>query len=178
LKHFSFRFLPAAALLLYSCSTYAAEVEIQGSEQFLAQVRQALHLLKERDASAYAIVSSYVGLIQEGERSGMWAYKTPPTYVMSRDTAMSSLTWAAATIAHDSCHSQLYHEYRKAHAGPVPNSVWTGTVAEQQCMRHQILVMEHIGASEREIEYARTQADGAYVKDKESWGEYYSNRKW
>ncbi|MDB6021721.1 MAG: hypothetical protein JWQ04_1578 [Pedosphaera sp.] len=155
----------------------AAEPEIVGSSRFTNQIHQALLLLKARDTNAYAIVTNYIGRIQEGERSGMWAYKTPPTYEISDSTAFYSVTWCAATIAHDSFHSKLYHDHRKTHGGPVPDAVWTGTAAEQQCMKHQLAVMEHIGASTLEIDHAKKQADGHYVKDNETWQEY-KNRKW
>jgi len=165
--------------LLSGCRTCTevAEPEIVGSPRFSHQVHQALLLLRERDANAYAIAKNYVGRIQQGERSGMWAYRTPPTYEMSDRTAFYSLTWCAATIAHDSFHSKLYHDHLKAHGGPVPDEVWIGTAAEKQCMQHQLRVMEHIGASQREIDYAKTQQDGHYTKDNETWQDY-KKRKW
>jgi hypothetical protein len=154
-----------------------AEPEIVGSLPFRNQVHQALLLLKSRDTNAYAIVTNYVGRIQEGKRSGMWAYKTPPTYEISSKTAFHSLTWCTATIAHDSFHSKLYHDYRKQHAGAVPDAVWTGIAAERQCMKHQLFVMDRIGANHWEIEYAKKQADGHYAKDNETW-EDYESRTW
>ena len=90
---------------------------------------------------------------------------------------LESMLDGAATIAHDSFHSKLYHEYQKAHVGWVPNSVWTGTGAEQKCMKHQLTVMERIGATKQEIDYAKTQADGHYVKDNETWHDH-KKRKW
>jgi hypothetical protein len=155
-------FLPACG------HTPGSETEIVGSARFSDQVRQAMILLKTRDPDAYTIVTNYVGRIEEGKISGMWAYKNPPTYEMSDLTAFSSVTWCAATIAHDSFHSKLYHDYLKAH-GHVPNDVWTGTAAEQQCMKHQLAVMEHIGAAKSEIDYAKTQADGHYANEKRTW---------
>jgi hypothetical protein len=149
-----------------------SEPEIKGSARFTNQIHQALLLLKARDIEAYAVVTNYIGRIQEGEHSGMWAYQTPPTYEMGDSTAFYSVTWCAATIAHDSLHSKLYHDYLKTHAGPVPESVWTGTAAEQQCMKHQLRVMEHIGANQTEIDYAKKQADGHYVKDHETWQDH------
>jgi hypothetical protein len=146
----------------------SSETEIVGSARFTTQVQQAMTLLKTQDPDAYAIVTNYVGRIEEGKISGMWAYKNPPTYEMSDDTAFYSLTWCAATIAHDSFHSKLYHDYLKAH-GQVPNDIWTGTAAEQQCMKHQLAVMEQIGASKWEIDYAKTQADGHYANEKRTW---------
>jgi hypothetical protein len=166
-----------AASLPACKSAHVSRPEIVGSLRFSNQVHQAVLLLKERDAEAYAIVTNYVGRIQEGKRSGMWAYNTPPAYEMTDTTAYYSLTWCAATIAHDSFHSKLYHEYQKAHAGPVPDTVWTGTSAEQQCMAHQLAVMARIGATKQEINYAKSQADGRYVKEKETWGDY-KERTW
>jgi hypothetical protein len=40
-----------------------------------------------------------------------------------------------------------------------------------------LLVMQHIGASEREIQHTRSQADGSYVKEDETW-EDYEKRNW
>ena len=47
------------------------------------------------------------------------------------------------------------HEYQKAHPGPVPDSVWSGTAVEQQCMQYQTAVMQRIGASEWELDHVR-----------------------
>jgi hypothetical protein len=172
-----FTLLAACAFSQTFCCAFASEPEIIGSVEFSNQVQRALLLLKTRDADAFAIVTNYVGRIQEGERSGMWAHKTPPTYEMSRTNAFYSLSWCAATIAHDSFHSKLYHDYQKEHGGPVPDPIWTGRAAERQCMKHQLLVMERIGAAKREIDYAKQQADGHYVKENETWQEYLQ-RKW
>lgn len=155
----------------------AEEPEIVGSLRFSNQVYQAVLLLRSRDSNAYSIVTNYVGRIQQAERSGMWADKKPPTYEMSDVTAFYSVTWCAATIAHDSFHSKLYHEYRKTHSGAVPHEVWKGRAAERLCMSHQLDVMEHINASKLEIDHAKKQADGNYVKDKETW-EDYKKRNW
>jgi hypothetical protein len=167
------------ALILSQFCTWAeaSELEIVGSERFSNQIRQALLLLESQDLDAYKIVAAYVGRIQQGERSGMWAYETPPTYEMSDTTAFYSVTWCAATIAHDSFHSKLYHDYRKAHSGPVPDTAWTGLEAEQQCMKHQLAVMKRIGATQWEIDHATKQKGGHYTRDGETWDEY-RKRKW
>jgi hypothetical protein len=59
----------------------------------------------------------------------------------------------------------------------VPDAVWTGNAAERQCMKHQIVVMERIGASQWEIDHAKKQADGHYAKGNETWQDY-EKRKW
>ena len=153
------------------------EPEIIGSARFSNQVHEAILLLKTRDPDAYVIITNYVGRIKEANHSGMWAYKTPPTYEMTDETAFYSLTWCAATMAHDSFHSKLYLDYQQAHDGDVPDAVWTGTVAERECMKHQLEVMKRIGATQGEIDYAKQQANGHYVKDHETW-EDYNKRNW
>ena len=134
-------------------------------------------LLQERDPAAYEVVTNNVGRIEEGQPSGMWAEAKPPVYVMSDLTASYSVTWCAATIAHDSFHSKLFHDYQKTHRGLVPDSVWKGTAAEQQCMKHQIDVMRKLGASEHELSHAIAESDGHYVTNAGSWQEY-KNRNW
>jgi hypothetical protein len=59
----------------------------------------------------------------------------------------------------------------------VPRDVWTGKAAEQQCMKHQIAVMERIGATKREIDHAKKLSDGQHVRDSNDWEEY-RKRKW
>jgi len=178
MRRFILIFTLALLLILPACQRpQVGEPEIVGSLRFSNQVQQALLLLKSRDADAYAIVTNYVGRIKSGERSGMWAYQTPPTYEMSDTTAFYSVTWCAATIAHDSFHSKLYHDYLKSHSGPVPDAVWTGRAAEVKCMTHQLEVMERIGADKGELDYAKQQADGHYAKDQESWQDY-QKRDW
>lgn len=172
----------SAVLLALACSRTrngpsVSEPEIVGSARFSNQVHQAMLLLQMRDPDAYAIVTNYVGRIQEGERDGMWAYKTPPTYEMTDATAFYSLTWCAATMAHDSFHSKLYHDYKGAHDQEVPDAVWTGTAAEQECMKHQLEVMERIKATTWEKNYAKKQADGHYVKDHETWDDYNKQKR-
>lgn len=107
----------------------------------------------------------------------MWAYKNPPTYEMADGTAFYSVTWCASTIAHDSYHSKLYHDYQKEHEGPVPDGIWGGIAAEQRCMKHQLEVMQTVGAPASEINYAKTMADGHYVTDHDTWKDY-KNRDW
>jgi len=52
----------------------------------------------------------------------------------------------------------------------VPDDVWTGTAAEQQCMKHQLAVMEHIGATKGEIDYAKNAGRRAITRQKTGLG--------
>ncbi len=150
--------------------------DVVGSERFKDQVHGAIVLLQQHDLSAYEVLTNNVGRIEEARRSGMRAYDTPPVYEMSDKTAFYSVTWCAATIAHDSFHSKLYHDYQRANPGRVPDSVWTGQAAERKCMEHQLGVMRNIGASAWEISYAASQADGHYVTNALNWAEY--RKRW
>lgn len=145
--------LPGVLLVLAMGGAQASDIEISGSTRFREQVTRALTLL-ERDApSAHSLVIKYVGRIQQGERSGMWAYKNPPTYEMADRTTFYSVTWCAGTIAHDSCHSALYHQYKDKRPGRVPDEVWTGVDAERKCLAHQLDVLNKINAPKNEITY-------------------------
>jgi hypothetical protein len=174
-------FLLALALLL-GCSREwhpagVTELEIVGSPEFSNQVHRAVALLRERDLPAYVLLTNYVGRIKEADRSGMCAYDTPPTFELSAISALPSVTWCAAAIAHDSFHSKLYHDYRGPREREVPAPVWTGQAAERKCMAHQLSVMHRIGAPAPEIDWARSYADGRYVRDGET-REDYLRRNW
>jgi len=131
----------------------ASDLEIKGSTEFINQVSQALALLKEKAPKAYSVVTNYVAKIEQGKRSGMWAYKDPPTYEMADATTFYSVTWCAGSIAHDALHSMLYHEHKKKHRGRVPDEVWLGVEAEKICLKHQLKVLKNINAPKHEIDY-------------------------
>lgn len=143
----------------------ASMPEIVGSVEFENQVVRALSLLQTRDPAAYSIVTNYIGRIEQGERSGMAADRTPPTFILTDVLAFSSVPYCAGSIAHDSFHSKLYHDYLKIHGGEVPPEVWTGVEAEKKCCAHEIPVLERIGASAEEIAWVKQNADGHYFND-------------
>jgi hypothetical protein len=131
-----------------------AEIVIRGDPAFVEQTQNALALLAERAPDAYDKVMRFVGEIEQGDRSGMWAYEDPPRYAVSLETAFTSLTWYASTIAHDATHSELYHEYLAAHpGGDVPDDVWTGFEAERFCNAYQLDVLTRIGGPPHEVDY-------------------------
>jgi hypothetical protein len=156
------------------------EVAISGTPQFTNQVFQALALLLTKAPEAYTCVTNYMGKIEQGKKSGMWAYRNPPTYEMADQTAFYSVTWCAGSIAHDSFHSKLYHEYKAKHRGLVPDKVWTDVEAEKKCLQHQLAVLKKIGAPKSEIDHLEkmtgthhdTNNDGKY-----DWDDY-QKRNW
>ena len=132
-------------------------LEIQGTATFEKQVIAALTLLKTKSPEAYHLVTTHIGLIKQAQRTGMAAYATPPTFELSGRTAFYSLTWCAASIAHDAFHAKLYHDYLQQHPGHafVPNAVWMGEAAERHCLRHQTRVLKDLGAEVEEIRWSR-----------------------
>ena len=154
--------------------------KIVGDKQFTAHVESSLLLLQEKAPDAHAMVIKYIGSIEQGEQSGMWVEKQPPIFELNKNTALYSITWCAATIAHDSFHSKLYHEYKEKYPGPVPADVYSGQDAELKSIQHQIQVLKQIGAPQDEIKYLNYQ-DGLHQdvnKDgKYDWEDYYM-RNW
>ena len=147
--------------------------EVVGDPKFQDRIREALSLLKSRDRHSYDIVSGYVGRIEQAAHSGMRATANPPTFFMSDSSALHSVTWAAASIAHDAYHSKLYFDFRGAHPGsPVPRAIWTGTAAEVKCNKFQLASMRRIGAPQSQIDHALINSDGHYI------GQERSKRTW
>lgn len=137
-------------------------ITIVGSSKFVTQTRAALALLEQNDTEAFTRIQTYIGIIEQGEHSGIWAWESPPRYEVGDATAFFSVTWYASTIAHDATHSELYAQYQIAHAGePVPEEIFGGVEIELFCNAYQLEVLKHIGAPQNEIDYMRT-LDGTH----------------
>lgn len=165
---------------VFARSAIGADVEILGSAKFKNQVSRALTLLKKEAPEAFAIVIKYVGRIEQGKRSGMWAYKNPPTFEVADRTAFYSITWCASTIAHDAFHSKLYHDYKEKHSRRVPDDVWVGVEAEKKCLKHQLVVLKKIKAPKHEVTHL-LKFDGTHNdinKDGRYDSEDYKKRDW
>lgn len=156
-------------------------IQIKGNSEFIAQTRAALTLLEQKDPYAFKKIQTYVGIIEQGEHSGMWAWENPPRYEVGDVTAFFSVTWYASTIAHDATHSELYAQYQSAHPGEtVPESAFSGVDIELFCIGYQTEVAKHIGAPQSEIDYLLT-LDGTHC-DLDNDGDCdwvdYENRNW
>lgn len=164
-----------------SDSTIYGNIQINGSAEFITQTRAALTLLEQKDPKAFNKIQTYVGIIEQGEHSGMWAWEVPPRYEVGDLTAFFSITWYASTIAHDATHSELYAQYQISHPGqPVPQEVFSGVEIERFCNGYQLEVLKHIDAPQSEIEYMST-LDGTHCdvdNDGDCDWEDYQNRDW
>lgn len=149
---------------------YHGTIRIAGSPEFVEQTRLALSLLEAKAPEAYRKIQTYVGIIEQGQHSGMWVWEQPPRYEVGDATAFSSVTWYASTIAHDATHSELYHNGQE----------WTGVEVELFCNAYQLTVLEQIGAPRYEIEYLAG-LDGDHCDldgDGDCDWEDYENRDW
>ena len=156
-------------------------ITIKGNVEFILQTRSALALLEQNDPDAFNKIQTYVGIIEQGEHSGMWAWEMPPRYEVGDATAFYSVTWYASTIAHDATHSELYTRYQADHPGEsVPSEVFSGVEIERFCNGYQLEVLKRIGAPQNEIDYMST-LDGTHCdvdKDGDCDWEDYQNRDW
>lgn len=156
-------------------------IDVRGSDAFVTQTRAALKLLSERAPDAYEKILAYVGVIEQGQHSGMWAFENPPRYEVGDPTAFSTLTWYASTIAHDATHSELYYNYRSTHPGePVPQEAWADVRSERFCIAYQLFVATRIGAPVSETEYLAGLTGDHCDVDHDGdcdWDDYYA-RDW
>ena len=170
----------AAGAILLSLVPAWAELRVQGSAKFGTQITNALAILESKAPEAYKIITNQIGIIQQGEHSGMWAYRVPPVFEIADPTAFYSVTWCAGSIAHDSMHSKLYHDYLLTNSAPVPDSIWTGANAEKICLEHQVRVLKQIGAPTNEINYCSQVKPDFYDVNKHgtnTW-EDFKQRNW
>jgi len=156
-------------------------IEIRGDADFITQTVAALTLLEQKTPDAFQKIQSYVGIIEQGEHSGMWAWEVPPRYEVGDATAFFSVTWYASTIAHDATHSELYTQYELAHPGePVPDNAYGGVEIERFCIGYQLEVAKRIGAPQSEIDYLST-LDGTHCdldNDGDCDWDDYQKRDW
>lgn len=146
-------------------------ITIMGDEEFTERTRNALSLI-EKDAPAfYKLVTTYIGIIQSAEKSGMRAYANPPTFEVGLRTSRASVSWYASSIVHDAYHSKLYNDYRKKNNGPVPSEIWTGRKAEDACLSVQEDFLKTIHAPEHQIRHVQNGKHVDYFSN-------YKNRDW
>jgi hypothetical protein len=156
-------------------------IEVRGGAEFITQTVAALTLLEQKAPDAFQKIQTYVGIIEQGEHSGMWAWETPPRYEVGDATAFYSVSWYASTIAHDATHSELFTQYQIAHPGePVPQEAYGGVEIERFCIGYQLEVAKRIGAPQSEIDYLSS-LDGTHCdldKDGDCDWDDYQNRDW
>lgn len=156
---------PAPPALVGTWSTIA----IEGDGRFTANIQNALDIIRTQTPSTYGIVLRYIGIIRQGASSGMWAWLTPPTFVVGTATYTASSTWLASAIVHDAIHSRQYHQHRARYGLPVPHDVWGGMEAEMEALLIQIEFLRQIGAPAHEIDHAESMYGEIWWDDTPWW---------
>ncbi len=129
------------------------KIQIVGSNEFIIQTKASLEILKNLAPIEFEKIQKYVGIIEQGEFSHMWAFESPPRYEVSDKDSFYSLKWYAGAIAHETKHSELYQAHLAKYGLPVPDSIWSSDIAEKICLDHQIIVMTIIGAPQSDIDF-------------------------
>jgi hypothetical protein len=140
-------------------TTEFESIQIVGRPLFTSNVLKALKLIQEKAEEDYELTLYYIGQIRQWYQGGILLYAYPPTYFMAARTAISSITWCASCIAHETWHSKLYHDYWIQNPGDyhVPHEVYGGQAIEIECNKYQLQVGQKIGMPESEIEWLRQQ---------------------
>jgi len=166
-----------------------ARPQIIGDSDSAAKINKALDLLS-KNASYYALVCKYIGVIEVVEQgSGMVAYDTPPRFLLSKKLislyppneegieSPNNPILLAGVILHDACHSALYHFFLLNHPrykkppGP-PDEVWSGEKAEIKCVHEQYNAVKWLGGNEEILEDIKNSIKSKY------WEIPYEQRWW
>jgi hypothetical protein len=170
--------LRSLADLLFRTSTIIAGIEVRGRAAFIRRTEEALALL--RNLPQFPEIQRCVSVIKQGRRSGMWAQKKRPTFVVGRRTWSHSPLWYAGAIAHDAYHSKLYHDARRESAKP-PADSWTGPEAERRCLGYQIEALKALGADDATVAYLeKLRKNPTYQGHHKGWRSWrdYLRRSW
>jgi hypothetical protein len=164
--------------LLFRKSRIIAGIEVRGRSAFMRRSEEALALL--RNLPLFADIQRHIAVIKQGRRSGMWAQKKRPTFVVGRRTWSHSALWYAGAIAHDAYHSKLYHDARSETARP-PADCWTGPDAERRCLGYQIEALKALGADDATVAYLeKLRKNPTYQGHHKGWRSWrdYLRRSW
>lgn len=166
----------AAALAPETAATESEQKEIingiivEGSSEFIEKTKTALELLK---GSSFDEIKKFLGRIRQAEYSGMDAKSAIPTYYAGEWTWKAPAHWYASTIAHDTLHSFLYHDYERKHKFQrVKSSAWMGAENEKKCLKFQLKILQEINGDIRDIKYVEELMKNPTYQDE------YKNRYW
>lgn len=122
-------------------SEWFCRIGIIGNHEFRTQARRALALLQP--LNEFRLVQTHLAAIRQGRRSGVTAWAENPVFTAGAPTWSHSPHWFAGAIAHDAFHAKLYRDAKHLAGASEPAlETWSGTEAEQACLRfqHRVLV--------------------------------------
>lgn len=166
--------IPSPATKTSPVKTQSPAIRIEGTRPFQNQIAAALELLSKKARSDFEFVKKYVGKIRQNERSGMFWYENPPAIQISDRTAMTSLTWCASVLVHETCHAQ-YFLTSESKDRPLD-----AQHQELSCNQIQLSALRKIGGPASEIKYL-SNLDGMHFDtnhDGQFTEEDYKLRNW
>ncbi len=154
-------------------------IEVQGTERFRLRTQESLRRL--RPIPEFALIQGHLGVIRQGRRSGMKAWREKPTFVVGAPTWQHSAVWYAGAIAHDAYHAKLYLDAKRQRQGMKPDAdAWTGIEPEKQCLSFQRQVLARLGADAATLAYVEEclchPTYQGYHKGWKSWLDYLKRR--
>lgn len=147
---------------------------IVGDSGCLSDTNAALQLLKEKAPIHYSVVNEYIKVIECSDKgSGMYVADNPPKALIGRPTMKAGVDWYASVLAHESCHSKQYRDYKAEHPSEiVPSEMYHGRAAETQCLNVQYDTLQKLEAPRYLTDYIKK------VIDTEYWDVPYGERWW
>lgn len=147
-----------------STPTFSTTINIIGDLTCQSSTLEALKLLSIKAPTHYSTVTKYISIIEcASQGSGMFAYESPPRYLVGDATRNAGTVWYAGTIVHDAGHSKLYNDYLITNSGQsVPNDAWTGEAAERSCLDAQYDVLGKIGGAQYQLDYIQNVINTQY----------------
>ena len=139
-----------------------SSIRLEGDAEFVQKTVTALKLIEQSSEDAN-FVKTYIGIIRQSEKSGIWVRETPPVFCVGKATYTASSTWYASAIVHDACHSYLFQK----------GEVHSGREAEDTCMLRQIAFLRAIGGPAHEISYLES-----LIQNKVDYFSDYRSRNW
>ena len=165
---------PATAATVPPPATIAAPpaIEIRGDDEFVIWTEMALTLLESETPDSYAQVLDSIRFIESvSAGSGMDVFNK--IYLVGDETAHApgfdqeaQLTWYAATIVHDSCHSVRYDR----------GVSYMGKEAEVACLMDQLVALGRLSNGLTFTAYIQGLIDGADDPENQYWND--PNRHW
>lgn len=147
-------------------ASFQTPIQIKGDAVCKSSTLDALKLLNESAPTHYATAIKYIGIIEcATQGSGMFAAENPPRQLAGDNERSAGAVWYASGIAHESCHSKLYHDYKDVHPGQiVPPDAWSGESAEKTCLDAQYDALTKIGGTQDQLNYVKNVINTKYYE--------------
>jgi hypothetical protein len=156
-------------IIIEANTTYIKEPD------FTTKINKALALLKSKDATNYATITTYIGKIRASNKSGANFNETIMTIDIAETTFNASLCWLASVLVHEAIHIQKYKVSGKKYGGAYTMTdkklaLKTMIDEELECNKIQLIALGKIGGTAYEATYLKGLKGDHFDVDKD--GDY------